>query len=166
MKIFIPLLVLQIAFLSSCKKNYKQGPVVIDTGVDIWYQNGQQNLFGPQNPVYSLQDVSLFYLINGTPIQVYNGNFDDPTKGVRLYEDTENKVNIISVLSNTNLQNLKSETVIKIGKAISDTITCEFQKPNEASLIVTKVWYNGELKWDISKGSNNEFPTRLFKIQD
>lgn len=165
MKIFIPFLILQIAFLSSCKKHYKQGPVVIDIGVDIWYQNGQQNLFGPQNPVYSLQDVSLFYLINGTAMEVNNSNLDAP-KGVRLYEDAENKANIISVSPNTNLQNLKSETVIKIGKEISDTITCEFQKPNEASLIVTKVWYNGELKWDVSKGSNNEFPTRLFKIQD
>lgn len=156
-------MILQIAFLTSCRHD-KNGPVVIDTAIDIWYQSGQQNLFGPENPVYKPADIFLFYLVNSIPMEVNNGNSDAP-RGIRLYEDAVNKVNIISISPNTNLHNLTSETVIKIGKDITDTITCEFKQPNEKSMIVTKVWYNGQLKWDVSRGNNNEFPNRrLFKI--
>lgn len=149
-------------FFAACGK--QNSPPVIDTAVTIWYKHNQNNLFGPKNPSYTLDDVSLIYIKNGENVSVFDGNSNAP-KNVLIYENKELGANILQIYPNEPDNNNTSETIINIGNNISDTIKCAFDKPNKNSFVTTKIWYNGKLKWDVSSNSSNEFESsRLFVI--
>jgi len=144
--------------MMSCSKDKPNGNVVMEVGVGFLYKNQNGNLFGPQDPTYSSKDVKIYYVTAGREVPFYQANLDHPG-GFEVRTVDSLKANMLNVLVNHQLENGNSTatTLVKIGDGIVDTVTCEIAKPNSASSIVTKVWLNGELRWDVYNPKNPAF---------
>ncbi|CAM3987610.1 hypothetical protein SAMN06265348_104448 [Pedobacter westerhofensis] len=137
--------------LLACSKERIDGGVLIDVGVGLHYINKAGNLFDSRSPVYKESDVKIYNITGGKEVLfsqgnlTYSGGFD-----VRPVDSLG--TNVIYVFVNHELEGGKNtaKTIVRIGSDIVDTLTCQISKPNSASSIVTKVWLNGKLKWDIS----------------
>lgn len=148
------LLFLGLSFIS-CTKDRPSGGVLIDVGVGLLYKNQGGNLFGPEAPVYTAKDVKIYTITAGKEVLFYEGNLDHPG-GFDISTVDSLKANMLNVLVNHELEGGKNTatTLVKIGNDIVDTLTCQIAKPNSASSIVTKIWLNGKLRWDVSNPKN------------
>ncbi len=100
-------------------------------------------------------DISIYHRINNNWVKYFEGNLDYP-KGIRIVEGGDGKY--LMVFPSTKLvENNYSKTKIEFSGTDSDIIKTEIDKSN-ANEIVTKVWYNDELKWE---GSQSE---RIFEV--
>ena len=127
----------------------------VDIGIDIKYLNAEgDNLFEIDNG-YNETSITIYHKINGEWNKYYKSNLDSP-KGIKVVKGENGKVLNISPSTTLDANNL-SETKIEFSDSDFDIIKTEIDK-NSSNTIVTKVWYNGNLKWEVN---NSE---RMFEI--
>tara|TARA_Y100000815_G_C13091502_1_gene405837 strand:- start:54 stop:524 length:471 start_codon:yes stop_codon:yes gene_type:complete len=154
MKGFLSILSL-IMLLLGCSNDEKDCCTVIDTAISIKYLNAEgENLFEVANG-YKLSELTVYHNINGVWERYYEGNLDYP-KGLNTVE-TDGGVELIVFPSTNMVENHISETKIQFSESDSDIIKSQIEKSGSTE-IVTKVWYNNELKWE-----NNQ-AERAFQI--
>ena len=147
MKKIISLLLIGILF-TACSDDEKDCCTTIDIGVSIKYLNKNgENLFEIPNGLTE-SDITISHKIDNEWKKYYKGNLDYP-KGIMAVE-SENGAYLVIFPNTTFVENNYSETKIEFSEYDSDILKTEIDKSN-SNEIVTKVWYNGELKWEASK---------------
>lgn len=116
---------------------------IIDVGVNLTVLNPQgQNLLADP-AVYTKSNIETYHMINGQA-QLFNRPNLDADKGFLILKESNGK-ETIRIFAYHNMKEKISRTLIKFGNTKMDTIDCEF-KFSGASVLIQKVWYNGELK--------------------
>jgi len=139
------LFVITVALIVSCSTEENDCCTVIDTGVSVVYLNEEgDNLLEVENGL-KVEEINIYHKINNEWVRYFEGNLDYP-KGLRtVVRDDGTYLVIFS--STTIVENDYSETKIEFSETDSDILKTEVQKKN-SNEIVTKVWYNDELKWE------------------
>jgi hypothetical protein len=157
----IILFILIIAFiLSGCHRGYVPMPdnnvlisVIDKDGVD---------LLNPQNE-NAIENIylNIYHEKDGELVRQRNNTSDFNQRGYELIypgyflPETYDGNYRISILPSTDKQNSKSLTVIEWGSGgHRDSLTCEFRRN---SSVITKLYYNGELKWSESDHTERYF---------
>lgn len=151
------LLLLAVTLITGCstEEGEKDCCTIIDTGVSIKYVNENgENLFELEDGLTE-GDISIYHKVDDEWIEYYKGNLDYP-KGIIVVEREEGTFLQISP-SYTIVENNYSETKIEFSGSDSDVLRTEIKKKN-SNQIVTKVWYNGKLKWEENQSE------RMFEI--
>ncbi|WP_029036996.1 hypothetical protein [Salinimicrobium xinjiangense] len=139
------LIVLSLILIAGCSKDEKICCTIIDTGVSIKYINKEgENLFEMDGGL-NVADMNIYHKINNEWVRYFEGNLDDP-KGISTVE-REDGTYLVIFPGTTIVENNYSETKIEFSESDSDILKTEVNKKN-SNEIVTKVWYNDELKWD------------------
>lgn len=127
---------------------------IIDTAVKIKYVNENgENLFDIENPI-QISDIKVFHKINSEWIEYYKGNLDHP-KGLMELEINEEKYLGVSVSIIHDADSI-SETKLQFANGDEDIIKTGLNL-NANNIIVEKVWYNGELKWQTEDKQERNF---------
>jgi hypothetical protein len=102
------------------------------------------NLLNPNHERYfDPRHIKIFYDRNGRMEEFYEGHLDMP-RNFRI-DPPEFERDYVMALA------LDSEkTIIRWNEHESDTIQAEIQKTDFPSVIVTKIYFNGELKWEVT----------------
>jgi hypothetical protein len=126
----------------SCKLE-SPDPVVIDNQVDINYTNSQEEdlLDTSVTAGFSADSIHLYNVVNGIKKEV-NNRVDYP-HNFFIYKNEQFNKHVLRVFLEVDT------TYLQLNRKITDTIACKFYR-SENKLIITKVWYNGNLKWDNS----------------
>lgn len=144
MKRILALLLIGI-FFTACSDDEKVCCTIIDTGISIKYLNENgENLFEIPDGL-SESDITVYHKTNGEWVRYFKANMDSP-KGITTVEK-EDGTYLVVFPSTAFVEKNYSETKIQFSDTDADIITTEIDKSN-SSEIVTKVWYNGELKWE------------------
>lgn len=139
------LLLIAVTLVASCSTDEKDCCVNIDTGVSIKYLNEEgENLFETVSGL-NVADINIYHKINNEWVKYFEGNLDYP-KGL-LTVEREDETYLVIFPSTTIVEKGYSETKIEFSESDSDILKTEVNK-NNSNQIVTKVWYNGELKWE------------------
>ncbi|WP_029035051.1 membrane lipoprotein lipid attachment site-containing protein [Salinimicrobium terrae] len=149
------LFLITLTLVLGCSTDDKDCCTIIDTGVSIKYINEDgQNLLGPVGR-YTEADITIYHKINNEWIRYYKGNLDNP-KGITTVE-RQDETYLVIFPSTTIVANNYSETKIEFSESDFDILKTEIDK-NNSNQIITRVWYNNELKWE---GLQTE---RIFEI--
>ena len=139
------LLLIAVTLIASCTTDEKDCCTIIDTGVSIKYLNEEgENLFEMEGGL-NVADINIYHKINNEWVRYFEGNLDYP-KGLRTVE-REDGTSLDIFPSTTIVENGYSETKIEFSEFDSDILKTQVDK-NNSNEIVTKVWYNDELKWE------------------
>ena len=138
-------LIIGIIIVACSSDNGKVCCVNIDTGISIKYlnQNGE-NLLEINNG-FNISDINIYHKIDNEWVKYFEGNLDYP-KGLKTVE-RENGTYLVVFPSIEIFENNYSETKIEFSQNDSDIIKSEIEISN-SNTIVTKVWYNDQLKWE------------------
>ena len=120
------------------------GGIYIGRGVHISFVDKNGNdLLNPDYPdSFKEHSFKLYYLEEGLKKEVYFSHYDSP-RNIDLTCERE-LCELSIVLSHT--------TYLEFEPGVEDVIESEFIK-NGGAILVSKIYYNGELKWDIDSGS-------------
>lgn len=144
-KVLFALLLLLMA--NSC--TYKDDPILccinVDTEISIRYLNQLgDNLLMLENGI-DFSQIKIYHKINNVWVEYFEANQDYP-KGIRIIERENGKY--LSLLpSVVFVEGNYSETKIEFSAEDADIIKTEVNI-NGSNTTVTKVWYNGVLKWE------------------
>lgn len=139
------LILIAVTLIASCTTDEKVCCTIIDTGVSIKFLNEEgENLFEIDGGL-NVADIDIYHKINNEWVKYFEGNQDYP-KGLRTVE-REDGIYLIIFPSTTIIENDYSETKIEFSEYDSDILKTQVAKEN-SNEIVTKVWYNDELKWE------------------
>jgi hypothetical protein len=129
-----------ILIAGSCKLD-SQAPFVVDNKLDIYYQTppNQDLLDTAYSGSFSIDSIHLYNVENGVPSEVTNG--DPFPHNFHLFENEKAHKYFLSVFLETDT------TYIRLNSQILDTMTCKFSGIDN-QFFVSKVWYNGNLKWN------------------
>ena len=126
-----------------------------------------RNLLDPSTPDhFKEEDIRIYYVKNGEREEVFNPNLDiarsfkieqygtDSEYAMKLFPDMEAK------------DSETTTTIIKWSTTSEDTVECEIHHEG-GSTTITKVWYDGELAYDVSKSptSTGEYLQRLIRVK-
>lgn len=131
--------------IGSCSKEEPPQFATISTIVFITLLDEQgNNLLNPNHERYfDPRHIKIFYDRNGRMEEFYEGHLDMP-RNFRI-DPPEFERDYVMALA------LDSEkTIIRWNEHESDTIQAEIQKTDFPSVIVTKIYFNGELKWEVA----------------
>lgn len=131
-----------VLFISSCSQEGQPQFATVDMMAFITVLDEQgNNLLDPkQEGFYSSKDIKIFYERNGKLVEFYESNLDMP-RNFRIDPPEFDRDYIMAIVLNS------KKTVIQWNEMESDTIQAEIYD-NGASIIVRKVYHNGELKWN------------------
>lgn len=131
-----------VLMISSCSKEEHPFATVSQmTFIKLQDKQGN-NLFDPsQEGYYDPRDIKIFYERNGKLEEFYHGNLDMP-RNFRIDPQEFDRDYIMALVVDSKI------TVIKWNETESDTIQAEFMDGGIPNAIVTKIFLNGELKWD------------------
>ncbi len=139
------LLLIALTIIASCTTDEIDCCTIIDTGVSIKYLNEEgENLF-EMNGGLNVSDINIYHKINNEWVKYFEGNLDYP-KGLRTVEREDGTYLVIFPSTNI-VENGYSETKIEFSNSDFDILKTEVDK-KKSNEIVTKVWYNDELKWE------------------
>lgn len=139
------LILIAVTLIAGCSTDERDCCTIIDTGVSIKYLNEEgENLFEIDGGL-NLADINIYHKINNEWVKYFEGNLDYP-KGLRTVE-REDGTYLVIFPSTAIVENSYSETKIEFSESDSDILKTEVLKKN-SNEIVTKVWYNDELKWE------------------
>ncbi|MEP6262807.1 MAG: hypothetical protein ABJ092_14620 [Gillisia sp.] len=139
------LLLIAVILIASCTTDEKDCCTIIDTGVSIKYLNEEgENLFEIDGGL-NVADINIYHKISNEWVKYFEGNLDYP-KGLRTVEREDGTYLVIFPSTNI-VENGYSETKIEFSNSDFDILKTEVDKKN-SNEIVTKVWYNDELKWE------------------
>jgi hypothetical protein len=100
-----------------------------------------KNLLDPKKEgFYSFKNIKIFCERNGKLVELYESNLDMP-RNFRIHPPEFDRDYIMALVLNS------KKTVIQWNEMEADTIQAEIHD-NGASIIVRKVYHNGELKWN------------------
>lgn len=133
-------LLISVLIVTSCKLD-SPDDVIIDNQVDIYYSNIlQEDLMDTAvTGSFYADSIHLYNVVKGVKKEVIN-RADYPHNFV-IYKNAELQKYVLRVFLEVDT------TFLQLNSHITDTITCVFQR-SYTSLIIRKVWYNGNLKWD------------------
>lgn len=146
MKNLIYLLPLVLMLLSSACSNEEPSPAaVFDMIVYIEIiDNHGNNLLNPNHEgFYDPRDIKIFYERNGQMEEFFEKHLNWQRNFRILPPEFERDYVMALVLDS-------EKTVIQWNEYESDTIHAEFYKTDFPSVRVTKLYFNGELKWDVA----------------
>lgn len=151
--IFLPVI---FFFFSCSKKMNKQSKVVLDTQVYILLTNQQgENLLDPETPgAYNNNDIYIYTLNKDGTQKILQKDLVRTSKTVPyfLYLNEFN-------LSRPDKNGFGEPTVyLHLNDQTTDTVKVEITV-YEAVTYISKVWYNGELKWT----TGNKDPIKIVK---
>lgn len=157
MKNIILTFLISVFFTVACKKNEHIQSVVLETAIDISISNAEgMDLLNPQTSGYiKAEDVNIYILKNGIKEKVFKATADFP-ENFYIFK-VEQEINYLKngtyylrlfLSETTNAGNI-STTYLDI-KGHTDTITA-YVENKPGSTVVTKVWFNGDLKYEASK---------------
>jgi hypothetical protein len=140
-----------LLLVSSCEKIPSNGGELVDITVDIAFKDEFNNdLLNPTSPNhYSLDSIHVYDIYNGEISQRDFGGDNPQGWSVFKIDSLRSYYFGIALDVDTTLLELNSHT--------TDMITCEISRES-GNVIVHKVWYNGNLKWQ------NYGTPRLFTI--
>lgn len=130
--------------LTSCS-NDNEDNVVVDTHVLLKYidQNGN-NILDQANGIIS-SNIKVYHKVNNQWIEQNNTNMDNP-QGFSVLERNSEKY--LKLFPSHNFYDANfSETKIQYSESELAIVKTQFDLSNE-NIICTKVWYNGNLKWE------------------
>lgn len=157
-------LIISAVFLVSCFKSGSQGRILKDVVTNISYHKDGHAILGPSNALYTADNIKVYYLQNGEKKEVNEGNLD-VSKGFLIMKDDSTGLNYLKLYPNTQLEKNSSTatTLIQFGNDFTDTVVCNINQPNNKSYIVTRVWYNNQIKWD-KDTSPRHYLLRFFTV--
>ena len=146
----IPLITIVIAY--SCSKEPKDGPCIVNLGVDFYIVNQDgEDLLNPETPgFFPFEDMKLYFLIDNEKVEVFDPNLDSPSNIMLITETSPFRLRCFTNDSEEGFTH--EENGYKIGTAITylelneddtDTIITEWAS-KECFIGNNKVWYNGE----------------------
>ncbi|MEX0858387.1 MAG: hypothetical protein WD016_09575 [Balneolaceae bacterium] len=158
-----------------CSTDSEPG-TVIETGFTIAYVDQDENdLLDPAHPnAITEGNTDLYYLINGEMVKQYENHLDHPKKFSVVTEEKLFDRYFMHISPNT-IEGLDTAityiTYLEFENNSLDTIKTQYRRPSPSSnsIFVTKIWYNGELRWDVDDKSllehpNNEYVGRYFTV--
>ncbi|SFG95290.1 hypothetical protein [Pedobacter insulae] len=146
-KVLVIVMVLPLLFNSSCKK---EKATILSAMVEILLVNQQsQNLLNSSIVLHE-NNIDIYFVKDGQPI-LFNQSNLSASKGFLIkpldgLSDIGLKVYPYTGTPETNNTEYPI-TLIKLGDFGTDTIKCEILN-GENSKVISKVWYNGILKYD------------------
>lgn len=125
---------------------------IVSLGISMSISDVNGNdLLDPQNPdAYTKDEIKLFYLIDGEPVEVYNPGMDHPN-GFKIFQH-ENEYRIGIALNHDENEN-PPVTYIHWSNGDTDTLQATFRRWDNG-IEVRKVWFNNELRWQFSDGDS------------
>jgi hypothetical protein len=134
------LLLISFIIAGSCKLE-SPNESVIDNNVDIYYINSSHEDLMDTAVIGSFKadSINLYNVVKGIKKEV-NNRADYP-HNFFIYKNEELQKYVLRVFLEVDT------TFLELNRHITDTITCAFER-SENSLIIRKVWYNGNVKWD------------------
>lgn len=134
-------------FILGCSDDI--GKIIYSTGVNISVKNATgEDLLDPQIPVsFKEEMIKTYYLVNGEERLADTEEF--------IYEDAQG-IYRLRVFLNYEGTDEFPITYIDWHETDRDTIKSEFYK-TDTKVIVTKIWFNNELKWNHENGGDPEF---------
>lgn len=159
--ILISILTLFINCNSNEKEEEEQiyGGVQVVTSLELMVKdNNGKNLLDPANQnSFDKDEIKIFYLIDGKKFEFYAEHLDY-SKGFKVIQNELT----LEYYINIHLYNDKNEdistTYIQWNENYTDTIKALFYyPPNSSSVLLRKIWYNDELKWDF-ESDNHTMP--------
>lgn len=140
------LLLSLIVALTGCSSDEPENCcVVIDTGVSIKYLTKEGANLLEMEDGYTPSDITVYHRIDNQWVKYFEGNLYEP-KGLRIEEREDGKYLKVFVSTNTDAEGY-SETKLEFSETDADVIRAAVDKAHN-NTIVTKVWYNGQLKWE------------------
>ena len=147
------------AMVISCKNDDEDCCTIVDTNIIIKFvdQNGK-NLLNDVEGGIEPAGIVLYYKVNGQWEEYFESNLDAP-KG---YLTTEESGDAFFVLYTdpSYSENNNAEIKIQFTETLSGILKAEFNQSG-GNLICTKVWYDGELKWEQASQSERSFVVEL-----
>ncbi|MDD3004442.1 hypothetical protein [Flavobacterium sp.] len=136
-------------FIVSCSSDETKNAVLIATSIDVSITNeAGQDLLNSQNEnSYNPQDIKIYYIDNFNAEILFDRPLWDYSKGFFIYERPNDKF-AIRIFTNDIIESEIRTTLIKWNNTETDTIKCEIEREGNYYTAVTKVWYNGILKYD------------------
>jgi hypothetical protein len=133
-------LVLVLVTAGSCRFE-SQDSVVIDNKVDIYYINSLHEDLLDTAILGSFREdsIRLYNLENGVQREV--NNRDPYPHNFYIYRNEQFQEYVLRVFLEVDT------TYIRLSSHITDTIVCTINRSGD-NFILSKVWYNGALKWD------------------
>ena len=156
MKAIITLLILTVFISCNKDDSNEKTTVFFDTSVEISAKNvNGEDLLNPNNPnAYKTENIKIYYLINGEKQEVNDNKMDYP-RSFLVYQNGEDfRIRIFK--NNSKIEGLPI-TYIKWNENETDTIQTEYDRTYSNEPRMQKVWFNGELKWDIKNGEEGFF---------
>jgi len=129
-------------FISSCSQEGQPQFATVDMMAFITVVDEQgNNLLDPnQEGAFDPKDIKIFYERNGKMEEFYESHLD-MRRNFRIDPPEFDRDYIMALVLNS------KKTVIQWNEMEADTIQAEISD-NGASIIVRKVYHNGELKWN------------------
>ncbi len=150
------LLLFSLVTLTGCSSDEAENCcVVIDTGVSIKYLTKEGDNFLEMEDRYTLSDITVYHKVDNQWVKYFEGNLNEP-KGLRIEEREDGKYLKVFVSTTTDAEGY-SETKLEFSETDADVIRAVVDKAHH-NTIVTKVWYNGQLKWE---GNQSD---RIFEV--
>jgi hypothetical protein len=115
--------------------------VVIDNKVDIYYINNlyEDLLDTSVSGSFTADSIHLYNLVKGVKKEVINRS--DYPGNFFIYRNDAQQKYVLRVFLEVDT------TLVELNRNITDTITCIFDRSPDI-FIISKVWYNGHLKWE------------------
>jgi len=138
--------------MGACKENKMSG-TVINTDVNVLLVNNKgENLI--KTKLVTAQSIKVFNIIDGVTKEVFDQNSDYPRhfyiyKPVNERDHSDN--DWIRVFANIADTSPVTSTIVKWNDLYADTIKTEITRSGN-STVVTRVWLNDVLKWDVEIG--------------
>lgn len=135
-------LVFVLLIISCSKEDQPQFATVSQmTFITLLDKQGNNLLNPSQEGYYDPQNIKIFYERNGRLEEFYQDHLDMP-RNFRIDPPEFERDYIMALVLDS------KKTVIRWNDNESDTIRAEFMDGGIPNAIVTKVYFNGELKWD------------------
>ena len=141
-----------LVIVYGCKKG-DSPETEISTHIDISYKNAKgQDLLNPSTSnYYSKDSITLFKIVNGKEIKIFNPFMDVPNDFF-IYDDTSKNTYYMRVF-------LSDSLLVRINSNIVDTISSKIDIYSNGNIIAKEVWYDGKSVWKYEDG----YPT--FNVQ-
>ena len=135
------------AFLGCSKSEDPESQFNLDVIMEFSVFNSEkQDLLDPETPGhFDESEITLFYVVDGKTIEVFNAGMDYP-KNYIIYKH-ENEYRIAITLNDTKTS-IEPVTYVKWNETDIDTIKTMYLRGDDY-FMKYKVWFNGNLIWEL-----------------
>jgi hypothetical protein len=148
------LVAIMFVFMGSCSDDQKEG-VNIDIGFEIFVSSDKGvDLLNPELPdSFSDKEIMIYYLLDGEKVYQFDGRYDNPD----FFDiDVDNGRYFLGLAPNYSSSEKFPVTYIHWNDKDIDEIKCDYARSG-ASAVLIKIWFNGELLWDVANGGPGRF---------